>query len=84
MYVFFFASMRGSNFICTHSTSVGAGKFLGVRKIFARISPNLLKVLMQLCVSISSHRDHFVMTSKKGSSCDSSHVGRQFLKMKQR
>ena len=38
---------------------VRAGKFLGVRRIFARISPNLPeKILCDLCLQIFSHKDH--------------------------
>ena len=37
---------------------VASGKFLGVQKIFARISPNLPeKILCDFCLQISSHKD---------------------------
>jgi len=38
---------------------VGAGKILGVRRIFARISPTLTeKSLRYFCLQIISHKDH--------------------------
>jgi len=38
---------------------VGVGKFLGVRKIFARISPNFPeKILWDFFLQISSYKDH--------------------------
>jgi len=38
---------------------VGAGKFLGVRRLFSQISPNLLeKFLCDLCPQILSREDH--------------------------
>ena len=58
---------------------------MGVRKNFARISQTCPKSFRAtLCVSISSHTDHFWNDLKKKSSCDSPHVGRQFFKIKQR
>jgi len=50
---------------------VGASKILGMRRIFARISPNLpKKLLCDFCLEIFSHKDHelktfFGVTSKK-------------------
>jgi len=38
---------------------VGTSKFLGVRRIFARISPNLPeKFVCDFCLQIFSHKDH--------------------------
>jgi len=52
---------------------VGAGKFLGMRKIFARIFPYVPeKFLRDFSLQILSHIDHedlFGVTSKQGSSC---------------
>ena len=67
---------------------VGAGKILGVQKIFARISLNCRKSFQAtLCAHIffprKSWRPSFGKTSKT-SWCDSAHIGRQFFKIKQR
>jgi len=41
------------------SIGVGAGKFLGVRRIYARISSNMPeKFLCDFCLQILSHNDH--------------------------
>jgi len=44
---------------------VGAGKYLGVRRIFARISPNLPEKFLGKFLRISSHEDLFGLTSKR-------------------
>jgi len=61
--------------------SVGAGKFLGVRRIFARSPPNLPE---KFCLWLSlKHflplRTLFGVTSKKGFMCFSANVGQYFL-----
>ena len=64
---------------------VGAGKFLGVRRIFARIFPNLPEKFLGhfLCEEFLM-TTVFGMTSKKRSSCDSEHVWRHFFQTKVR
>ena len=53
---------------------------MGVRRIFARISPNLPeKVLDRFCANIFSSRPSFGITSKKRISCDSADVNRCFV-----
>jgi len=66
---------------------VGASKFLGVRRTFGWISPNLPeKFLFNFCLQIFSHKDHenlfLVWFSKKKRAfmCFSAQVGRYFLK----
>jgi len=70
---------------CYHPTDVGADKFLGVRRIFARISPNLPeKFLCAFYLQIFSHKDHdglfWVRPPKKVFMCFSANVVRHFLK----
>jgi len=59
-------------------------KILGVRRIFARISPNLPEKNLGyfLCEHFLSSRPYFGMISKKRSSCDSAKVGRHFFQIK--
>jgi len=53
---------------------VGAGKFLGVQKIFARISPNSPeKILGHFLCKYFLMKAVFGVTSKKRSSCDLRH-----------
>jgi len=43
----------------SHDIGVGAGKFLGVQRIFARISPNLPQnFLCDFCLKSFPHKDH--------------------------
>jgi len=70
---------------CMVSTiGVGAGKFLGVRKIFVRIFTNLPeKIWATLPTNFfpqRSWRSFFGMTSKKVFMCFSANVGRHFMK----
>jgi len=66
-------------------TGVEAGKFLGLRRIFARIFPNLPEKLLGhfLCEHFLS-RLSFGMTPKKRSSYDSVNVGCYFFQIKLR
>jgi len=61
----------------TRDIGAGASKFFGVRRIFSRISPNLLEIVCAtFCANVFSCRPCFGMTSKKKSSCPSANVGR--------
>jgi len=68
---------------------VEASKILGMRRIFARISPNLpKKLLCDFCLQIFSHKDHelktfFGVTFEKGFLWFSANVGRHCLEVKQ-
>jgi len=70
------------NILLSLSIDVVAGKFLRVRKIFFRISPNLPeKCLGHFLCEYFLMKTVFGITSKKGS-CNSPHVGRHFFKIK--
>jgi len=64
----------------------GASKFLGLRRIFAQISPNLpKKLLCTFCLQIFSNTDHedFLLCDfqkKRFLICFSANVGRHVLK----
>jgi len=61
---------------------VGARKYLGVRRIFARIFSNLPEKFGPLFVRIFSHEDRF--WNRKNFSCDSAHVGGHFFQTEAR
>jgi len=64
---------------------VGAGIFLGVRKIFARIFQKLPKKFLGNCLcEYFLMTTVFGMTSNKKPSCDSEYVGRHFFQIKVR
>ena len=65
--------------------SSGAGKFLGLRRIFARISPDFpekffVKLLQTNSLPQRSVRPFLVLPSKKVLMCFSANLGRHFLK----
>ena len=63
---------------------VGAGNFWGCEKFFPEFLQTCPKNFRAtLCANISSHTDHehLFLSSKKRSTCDSAHVGRQFFKI---
>jgi len=69
----------------TQVIGVGASKFLGVRRIFARISPNLPeKVFCTFCLRVFSHKDHESLIwcdlQKMVFICFSANFGRHCLK----
>jgi len=81
--------LNQSTLVVTRNHRCRSRQIFGVRKIFARIPPNLSEKFSgnSLCKYFLPHRSwtpSFGMTSKKRASCDSPHVGRQFFKVKQR
>ena len=77
------------SFWCTCNHKCRSKQNFGVRRIFARISPNLpKKSLCGFCLQIVSYKDHelktfFGVTSKKAFICFSANLERNFFEVKQ-
>jgi len=79
-----FAGVNICTFVFPVVQTIGASTFLRVRKIFARISPNLPeKLFCDFCVQIFSHKDHESLIccdfQKKVFICFPANVGRHCL-----